>query len=69
MEIITYWQATGSDNSLSFNLMQVKRKAALQLAREFAYSKYTKRLSSILHEVIEADEYSVSGYSAMDVGN
>jgi hypothetical protein len=49
--------------------MQVKRKAALQLAREFAYSKYTKRLSSILHKVIEADEYSVSGYSAMDVGN
>ena len=69
MKIITHWKATGSDNSLSFNLMQVKRKAALELAGEFAHSKYTKRLSSILHKVIKADEDSVSGYSEMNVGN
>jgi len=69
MNITRYWTVTGHDDSRSFNLMQVKRKAALQIVRDFAYSEYTKRLSSISHEVIEANECGVRGYSTMEVGN
>ena len=69
MNIARHWKVTGTNESRSFNLMQVKRKAGLQIARDFAYSEYTKRLSSISHKIIEADEYGVTGYSSMKVGN
>jgi len=69
MKITRYWKVTGGDESRSFNLMQVKRRAALQVVRDFAYSEYTKRLSSISHTVIEANEYGVTGCSTMEVEN
>lgn len=69
MKITRHWKVTGSDESRPFNLMQVKRKAALQVVRDFGYSEYTKRLSSISHKVIEADEHGATGYSTMWVGN
>lgn len=69
MNITRYWKVTGTDESRSFNLMQVKRKAALEIVRDFAYSEYTKRVSSISHVVIKDDEFEVNGYSTMDVEN
>jgi len=66
-EITRHWRVSGPDDSRSFNIAQVKRKAALQIVRDFAYSEFTKRTSPISHNIIKADEYGVCGYSSMTV--
>ncbi len=58
---------TGLDQDRSFNLTQVKRKAALMLVRDFAHSEYKERVSHIEHIVIKAEEYQVIGVSEMEV--